>query len=95
MIIGTLTVDFRLHGIVSRKQKRSFAASLKQKLRNKFNVSVAEIDGLESLQRMTLAVVTVSNETKRVQSLINKAQSMIEACSTEEITSIEVELFGA
>jgi hypothetical protein len=41
MIIGVLTLEFRLHGNSSLKGKRQVAQSLKQKLRNTFNVAVS------------------------------------------------------
>ncbi|MFW6055499.1 MAG: DUF503 domain-containing protein [Thermodesulfobacteriota bacterium] len=94
MIVGTLKVEFRLHGICSIKEKRSIANSLKQKLRNKFNVALAEIDGQDSLQSLQLGLVTVSTESKRVQSILNKALAMIEAISADEIVDVRTDVFG-
>ncbi|MCF8106310.1 MAG: DUF503 domain-containing protein [Desulfohalobiaceae bacterium] len=95
MIIGTLKIEFRLHGICSIKEKRGIANSLKQKLRNKFNVALSEIDGQDSLQTLQLALVTVSTESRRVQTTLNKALAMIEAISPEEIVDVQTEVFGA
>jgi hypothetical protein len=93
MRVGTLKVEFRLHGVFSKKEKRSLAASLKQKLRNKFNVAVAEIDALESLDSLVLSVVTVSNETQRVQSVLSRTLAMIEASNLDEIVDVSMEVF--
>ncbi|MFP4035791.1 MAG: DUF503 domain-containing protein [Desulfovermiculus sp.] len=93
MHIGALTVEFRLHGLTSIKAKRSIAASLKRKLRNKFNVSVAEVDGLDNTEMLILAVVTVANEAKRVDSQLHKAYAMIEAATSEEIVHFSTEIF--
>lgn len=95
MIIGTLKIEFRLHGICSIKEKRGIANSLKQKLRNKFNVALSEVDGQDSLQTLQLALVTVSTESRRVQTTLNKALAMIEAISPEEIVDVQTEVFGA
>ena len=57
MIIGTLRLEFRLHGVFSLKEKRKSANSLKQKLRNTFNVSVAETEAQDSHQTLVLGVV--------------------------------------
>ena len=95
MIVGTLKIEFRLHGICSIKEKRGIANSLKQKLKNKFNVALSEVDGQDSLQSLQLALVTVSTESKRVQSTLNKALAMIEAISPEEIVDVQTEVFGA
>ncbi len=94
MHIGVLTVEFRLHGLTSIKAKRSIAASLKRKLRNKFNVAVAEVDGQDSTEVLILAVITVANEAKRVDSQLQKAYSMVEAATSEEIVHYSTEIFS-
>jgi uncharacterized protein YlxP (DUF503 family) len=58
--VGVLTLELRLEHAHSLKDKRQVVQSLKQRLRHKFNVAVAEIDGQELWQRATLAAVTVS-----------------------------------
>lgn len=94
MIIGVLTLEFRLHGNRSLKGKRKVALSLKQKLRNKFNVAVAEVDGLDEHERLVLGVVTTANETAKVESRLAKALAMIEAISPVELTRCETEVFS-
>ena len=42
MVIAVLTVEYHLHGNDSLKGKRRVANSLKQKVRNTFNVAIAE-----------------------------------------------------
>lgn len=49
MIIGVLTVEYTLHGNDSLKGKRRVANSLKQKVRNTFNVAIAEAGTEDSL----------------------------------------------
>ena len=44
MIIGACTITLHLHGVRSLKEKRSIIKSLQARLRNEFNVSVAEVD---------------------------------------------------
>lgn len=58
--IGVLTLELRLEHAHSLKDKRQVVQSLKERLRHKFNVAVAEIDGQELWQRATVAAVTVS-----------------------------------
>ncbi|MBU1611601.1 MAG: DUF503 domain-containing protein [Proteobacteria bacterium] len=95
MIIGVLQLDFRLHGNDSLKGKRKIAQSLKQKLRNKFNVSVAEVDAQDQLQRLKLAVVTVANETAPVESRLAKALALVEAIGAGELVHCETEVFSS
>ncbi len=95
MIIGILKLDFRLHAVRSLKEKRRIAGSLKQKLKNTFNIAVSEVEAQDSHTRLILAVVTVSNETQHVQSLLSRVVSMAEACTSEELADTQLEIFGA
>lgn len=94
MIIGVLTLEFRLHGNRSLKGKRKIAQSLKQKLRNKFNVAVAEIESMDVHEKLVLGVVTTANATERVESRLSKALAMIEAMSPAELTRCNTEIFS-
>lgn len=95
MIIGVLNLEFLLHGNDSLKGKRKIALSLKQKLRNKFNVAVSEVDAQDSHTRLVLAVVTVANETARVESRLAKALALVEAISPAELIRCETEVFSS
>lgn len=86
MIIGALHLEFTLHGNDSLKGKRNVAQSLKRKLRNKFNVAVAEVDSQESHVRLVLAVVAVSAEASHLEGLLTKVLNMVEAATDEELT---------
>ena len=94
MKIGVLTLEFRLHGNRSLKDKRKVALSLKQKLRNKFNAAVAEVDAMDVHDKLVLAVVTVANDGKRVESSLAKALAMVEAISPAELTRCDTEIFS-
>ncbi len=91
MVIGILTMEFTLHDNFSLKGKRNVANSLKRKLRNKFNVAVAEVDGQDNCARLVLAAVTVSNTRVSVESRLTKALAMVEAISPEELTDSCIE----
>ena len=95
MIIGVLTLTFRLHDNRSLTGKRQTANSLKQKLRNKFNVAVSEIEAQDDPKRLVLALATVANETRKVESRLSKALAMIEAVATEEMIDSHMEIFSA
>jgi hypothetical protein len=60
--IGVLTLELRVEDSHSLKEKRHVVASLKDRLRHKFNVAVAEIDHQDLWQRATLAAVTVASD---------------------------------
>ena len=95
MLVAVLSVEFTLHGNDSLKGKRRIANSLKQKVRNTFNVAIAEVEHQDSLTRLSLGVVSVSNSQQHLQSRMDKCLAMIEAVCPEELTYSDLEFFGA
>jgi uncharacterized protein YlxP (DUF503 family) len=86
------TVELHLPGVDSLKGKRQVLRSLKDRLRNQFEVAVAEVDHLDSWQRATLAVAYVSNDVRHADSVVAKAIDFIETHVDGEIldTSLEI-----
>jgi uncharacterized protein YlxP (DUF503 family) len=68
--IGVLTLELRLEESHSLKDKRHVVKGLKDRLRHKFNVAVAEIDYQDLWQRSVIAVVTVSGDHARAESVL-------------------------
>ena len=89
--VGVLTLELRLEHAHSLKDKRQVVQSLKERLRHKFNVAVAEIDGQELWQRATLAAVTVSPShvfaEKVLRSVEDEAASLLGGALTD--TNVE------
>jgi uncharacterized protein YlxP (DUF503 family) len=73
--IGVLTLELWVEFSHSLKDKRQVVRSLKDRLREKFNVSVAEIDGLDSWQNSVIAVVTVANDRTYAEQVLQAAES--------------------
>jgi uncharacterized protein len=92
--IGVITLELRLDESHSLKDKRHFVKSLKDRLRNKFNVSVAEIDYQDLWQRGLISVVTVSAEQSHVEQVLQNVEReasallgpMLVAATTEWLT---------
>jgi uncharacterized protein YlxP (DUF503 family) len=61
MAIGLLTLEIYIPEAHSLKDKRQVLRSLKDRLRGKFNVAVAELDGQDSWQRSVVGVVSLAN----------------------------------
>jgi len=68
--IGVLTLELRIESSHSLKEKRHVVQSLKDRLRHKFNVAVAEIDHQDLWQRATVAAVTVSSDRGNAQKVL-------------------------
>ncbi|HTS64109.1 MAG TPA: DUF503 domain-containing protein [Candidatus Acidoferrales bacterium] len=89
--IGVLTLELRLEEAHSLKEKRHVVQSLKDRLRHKFNVAVAEIANQETWQRATVAAVTVSGDRlfaeKVLQSVEDEAAAILGGVLTD--TAVE------
>lgn len=92
VFIAVLRVEFRLHGNESLKDKRKVASSLKQKIRNKFNVSVAETGSEDTMDYLALSIASVSNDYTHVQSRMTKCLNMIVAACDEELVYDDLEI---
>jgi len=73
--IGVLTLELRIDDAHSLKDKRQVVKSLKDRLRHKFNVAVAEIDHLDVWQRASIAAVTVSSAHTHAQSVLQNVEN--------------------
>lgn len=71
-IVGLLHLELHVAQAFDLKDKRRVIKSFKTKLANEFNVSVAEVDGLESHRRAVLAVAMVCNDKSYVEGAMQK-----------------------
>ena len=62
----------------SLKDKRQVARSLSARIRNKFNVAVAEVEDHELRQRLTLAICCVSTEPAHANEMVSKVVAFVE-----------------
>ena len=72
--IGVLTLELRIESSHSLKEKRHVVQSLKDRLRHRFNVSVAEIDHQDLWQRATVAAVTVSSDRENAAQVLRSVE---------------------
>jgi uncharacterized protein YlxP (DUF503 family) len=73
-VVGTITFELRMDDAHSLKDKRHFVKGLKDRLRAKFNVAVAEIDHQDSWQRGVVAAVTVSSDRPYAEQLLQAVE---------------------
>jgi uncharacterized protein YlxP (DUF503 family) len=72
--IGVLTLELKIDHAHSLKDKRHVVKGLKEKLRNRFNVAVAEIDCQDLWQRSVVAVVTVAPDRPRAGQVLQAVE---------------------
>jgi len=72
MPVGLLTLELHIADAQSLKDKRQVLRSLKDKLRGKFNVAVAELDHQDVWQGSVVGIVTLSTEEKHVREVLQK-----------------------
>ena len=78
MIVASLRVQILLPGCASLKQKRFVLASLKARLRNRFNVSVCESDFQDTWQRSELAVAAVTTDMRGARTVAEQVMAFLD-----------------
>ena len=92
MIVGLCTIELFIADSRSLKDKRQVLLSLKDRLHEKFNLSVAEIEGLDLWQKAVLGIACVANEGRYVNRVLDQALNMIRDYPAVEIVRSQVEL---
>jgi len=92
MLVGTAQIELHLPGALSLKEKRFVLKSIKTRIRNQFNVSIAEIGYQDKWQRSLLGIACVANEQQFIEQTIQKVLKLIEHDDQAEIIRKLVEI---
>ena len=92
MIVGTLRVRLYLREARTLKDKRQVVNSIKDRLRNEFNVSVAEVEGLENCKVVVLGMAMVSNEAHPIKQALGKIAQALRSHPVAEFLDQEMEV---
>lgn len=87
MFIGVCTIEMHIPESGSLKTKRHSLKSLKDRIRAKFNVSVAEVDDNDLWQKATLAVAAVSNDRSHLNQTLDHVLNLVR--SVPEVSLID------
>jgi len=74
MPIAFLTLELRIEVAHSLKDRRQVVRSVKDRLRARFNVSVAELDPSDAWQRATIGVVAISSSRDYLDGLMKNVE---------------------
>lgn len=93
MIVGACRLELSLPEGHSLKEKRMVLRSVISKVRNTFNVSIAEVDTQDLWQVATLGIACVSNDGRHANEVLSKVVGYIENMRSEaEMVTYEIEL---
>jgi hypothetical protein len=91
MIVGTLKLRLIVRESRSLKEKRRIVRSIKDRIRNAFNVSVAELDSLDSQQHTVLGVALVTNERRFAQEVLSQVVNLVRSHPVAQLLDYELE----
>lgn len=92
MPIGLLTLEIHIPDARSLKDKRQVLRSLKERLRARFNVAVAELDFQETWQRSHVGIVSLSNDAAHLEQSLQAVFAEAELMLGRELVGHELEM---
>ena len=93
MVVASLSWDLALPGCSSLKAKRSVVRSLRDRLRHKFNVSVAETAFQDVHARAQITVAIVASDGRLAESTLDKLDHFVEEYGGALITAVRRETY--
>jgi len=92
LFIGICTFEIHIPDSGSLKTKRQSLRSLKDRIRNSFNVSVAEVDDNDLWQKASLAVAAVSNDKSHLNQTLDHVLNMVRSVPEISLLDYHIEL---
>lgn len=77
MIVGVMILDLHIHETHSLKEKRHIVSSVKEKLKNKFNISIIESDYQDLWQKTQLAIAMAANSRSIAEKSFDQIETFI------------------
>lgn len=90
--IGVLLVSFHIPAAQSLKDKRMVIRSLRDRVKNKFNVSVSEVDGQDKWQVTTFGFAVINSDRRYLEGCLQSLLSFIETFHEMEICERRIEM---
>ncbi len=92
MVVGVAKLSLRLPGNKSLKGKRKVIKSICERLRQRFKLAVAETDVQDMWQIGEVGIVAVGNQSRYINSKLDKAINFVEDMQVAEIVDVQREL---
>jgi uncharacterized protein YlxP (DUF503 family) len=93
MVVGTMRITLTLFESASLKDKRSVVRRVRDRVGNRFNASIAEIELLNDTEHAVLGIACVSNESAHAHAQLMKILAFVEKLRLDaEVSDIETEI---
>lgn len=92
MVVGICQIDLVIHDNHSLKGKRQVLKTIMEKVKNRFNVSIAEVADNDVWQRSQIGLSVVANDSRHVNSVLDKTLNFIEGLHVAEIIDHRIEI---
>jgi len=93
MPIGVLTLEIQLPYAHSLKEKRAVLRKMRDRLRARFNVAVAELDQQDAWQHATLGIVSISNSQELLDSAFRQILAESERILGDDVADYSLDFF--
>ena len=88
LFISLLTIELTIPWARSLKDKRSAVRGLKDRLRSRFNASVAEVDHQDKWQRTVVALCILGNDKRQLESDMARVRQLCEQAQDLQISAM-------
>lgn len=94
MVIGVCQIELFLHENFSLKGKRQVLRSIGQRVRKRFNIAIAEVDGQDLWQKAVLGICAVGNDRQKVNSTLDQVIHFIEDTQLTDVGDSQIEIIN-
>jgi uncharacterized protein YlxP (DUF503 family) len=92
VVVGVCQVDLRIPGNASLKGKRKVLRKIIDRVQNRYNISISEIGDNDLWQRSQLGLSVVGNDSRHINSSLDKIINFIDGMNVAEIVHSEIEI---
>ncbi|NBG89171.1 DUF503 domain-containing protein [Isachenkonia alkalipeptolytica] len=93
MVVGICSIQLIMFENHSLKEKRHLIKSIIEKIKHRYNVSIAEVGEHEKWQRSEIGIACVSNDKKHVDGVLQKIISYIDQDGRFDMEISQYEIF--
>jgi uncharacterized protein YlxP (DUF503 family) len=94
MVVGAAQVELHVHASRSLKEKRSVIRSIVRRVRNEFNVAVAEVEGQDTWQWAVLGLAAVGHDEISVRAILERVVDFVESLHLAEVREQQIHVMA-